>query len=227
MHSLIRRVRVFRDRFPFVGPALWMLCVQYFIVQPVVAAAWRNHSYSLRHNTISDLANTACGRYGGSYVCSPLHALMNVSFIVLGLTMFFGAVLLYHEFRRSPLSATGFTGMALAGLGTLLVGLFPENTVALLHIIGAALPFLVGNVSIGVLGLALPLPRWFKLYSLATSAVTLSALALLLGGWYLGIGDGGMERIVSYPQTLWLIAFGIYVSQDRYRRLRAGMHLSA
>lgn len=114
------------DRFPLVGPIFWMVSIQYYVIQLVVARAWTTH-FSLTSNLISDLGNTACGQYSGRFVCSPEHALMNASFLTLGLTMIVGSVLIYHEFRESRGTAVGFGFMALAGAGTLLVGLFPEN----------------------------------------------------------------------------------------------------
>lgn len=212
---LVRRAQIFHDRYPFLGPLLWLLTVQYFISQPLVASRW-TVPFSLRHNTISDLANTACGIYSGRYVCSPWHALMNASFIMLGTTMFLGAALIYHEFRRSIWSCIGFIGMGLAGFGTLLVGVFPENTDLRLHIFGALLPFLVGNISIGILGIVLRLPKWLSTYSILTSLLTLTALLLLVTRHYGGLGIGGVERLTSYPQTVWLIVFGIFISHDRY-----------
>jgi hypothetical membrane protein len=208
-------IKTFSDRYPLVGPSFWMLSVQYLIVQLLVADHWKT-PFSLARNTISDLGNTACGPYGGRLVCSPLHDWMNASFIVLGLSMIIGAGLIYHEFRRSCASRIGFSFMALAGVGTVLVGLFPENTVSALHILGAALPFFIGNVGIIILGLKLDMPGVLKAYNVISGVIMLMALALLLSGHYLGLGIGGMERVTAYPQTIWLIVFGIYISSSHY-----------
>src|SRR5476651_1236172 len=109
-------IRTFNDRYPYVGPVFWMLSVQYYIIQVVVALAW-SIPYSLRFNTISDLGNTACDLYTSRYICSPLHSLMNASFISLGITMVLGSILIYREFTRTNVSAIGFSFMALAGFG--------------------------------------------------------------------------------------------------------------
>lgn len=208
------KIKTFTDRHPLAGPYLWMLSIQYFAVQAVSAMAWKAH-YSLLSNTISDLGNTACGLYGDRPVCSPLHGLMNASFILLGVTMYFGAILIYQEFRKNPATALGFNFMALAGVGTLLIGLFPENTVSGLHILGAALPFLIGNVGMVILSLSLTIPKPLRYYTFLSGATSLIALVLLVTNHYLGLGIGGMERITAYPQTLWLIVFGVYISRNR------------
>jgi hypothetical membrane protein len=208
-------MRVFANKHPLVGPALWILSIQYFIIQLIVATHWQTPPYNWLQNTISDLGNTACAVYGGRDVCSPLNPLMNASFIILGLTMLLGAMLVYQGFRKSTASRVGFTFMALAGFGTVLVGLFPENTIAPLHGLGASLPFLIGNIGIIILGISLDLPKWLRVYSLISGVISLTALILFITGTYLGFGIGGIERIVAYPQTLWLIVFGIYISRSR------------
>lgn len=206
-------VETFTDRYPLVGPFIWTLSIQYYIIQFVVAQAWKN-PYSLTHNTISDLGNSACGLYSGAFVCSPLHILMNASFITLGITMALGSMLIYQEFKESDYTFVGFSLMALAGIGTILVGLFPENTVSILHIIGAALPFLLGNLCLILLGFALNMPRVLKIYTLCSGFVALIALFFFITHHYLGLGIGGMERLTAYPQTIWLIVFGIYISKN-------------
>lgn len=209
-------IKTFTDRYPLIGPAIWIFCAQYFAVQ-IVAAASFMRDYSWAHNTISDLGNTACGAYAGRFVCSPLHGLMNASFIMLGATMAIGSLLIYQEFRENRASLVGFSFMAVAGVGTVLVGLFPENTVSWLHAVGAALPFLIGNLSLVMLAAALRIPRPLRIYTFISGITSLAAFGLYLSHNYLGLGQGGMERVVSYPQTVWLIIFGIYISSNHIK----------
>jgi hypothetical membrane protein len=210
-----RRLRTFRNRYPFVGPGIWILCLQYYIVQIMVAAAWQV-PYSWLMNTISDLGNTACGVYADRWVCSPLYPLMNSSFIVLGLFMALGSLLIFYEFKKSLGSLVGFTLMAVAGLGTLMVGLFPENTDSWLHFLGALLPFLLGNLALVILSYSLSIPRSLKLYTRFSGVISLAALVFFVSHQYMGLGIGGMERIVAYPQTIWLIVFGLYITHDHF-----------
>src|SRR5882757_7284294 len=90
-----------------LGTVLWVCCIQYYVIQIIVALQWTFH-YSLSSNTISDLGNTVCGYYGGRLVCSPYHGLMNISFITLGLLMIAGAVIVYQKFQRSPITNAAF-----------------------------------------------------------------------------------------------------------------------
>jgi hypothetical membrane protein len=195
-----------------IGASLWIASAQYYIVQLIVATKWaKNNPYSWVHNTISDLGNTHCGLYRHTLVCSPLHSLMNTSFIVLGVTMIIGAVILQRRFFVDRLSLMGFNFMALAGFGTLLVGIFPENTVSLLHITGAALAFIFGNLGMICLGFGLRrLPTSLRFYTCLSGFVGLIALVLFESKTYLGISIGGMERFTAYPQSIWMVVFGIY-----------------
>ena len=197
------------DHYPKLGPLIYLLSIQYFLIQIYVALQW-SPSYSLSSNTISDLGNTVCGAYGGRFVCSPAHSLMNGSFILLGITMICGSLLMNRLLGKKQMTTLGFGAMATAGMGTILVGLFPENSIAALHILGAALPFLLGNVAMVLLGFSLSVPKWLRLYSVLSGGVALVALGCFVSAHYLGLGEGGLERIVAYPQTVWLIVLGTY-----------------
>jgi hypothetical membrane protein len=208
------RIKVFTDRFPWLGPFIWILSAEYFIVQFIVARAWHS-PYSWRFNTISDLGSTVCDYVGNRPVCSPLHTLMNASFITLGIIIATGSLLIYQEFREDPYTLFGFSLMGIAGLGAVLVGLFPENINEQFHLLGASMPFIFGNFSLLVLSIALyRISTFLRAITFAAGAVALVSLYFLLSQHYGYLGSGGTERLVAYPQTLWLIAFGLYMSRN-------------
>jgi hypothetical membrane protein len=127
-----------------------------------------------------------------------------------------GSALLYHEFtQRAPrerrTAMIGFGLMALAGLGAILVGFFPENVNSTMHIFGAFLAIGVGNVAIFALGAVLTLPESMRRSMLTFSTLSLAALVCFASHKYFGIGPGIMERLAAYPETIWLITFGLYV----------------
>ena len=80
------------DRHPRLGPCLYVFGLQYFIVQVLVAIRFMP-TYSVAHNAISDLGNTHCGTFHGRAMFSPLHLLMNLSFLVLGICTIVGSML--------------------------------------------------------------------------------------------------------------------------------------
>ncbi|HEY1827112.1 MAG TPA: DUF998 domain-containing protein [Acidimicrobiales bacterium] len=193
-----------------------MAATLYFLVQLI--AAWVfTPSYSLVSNTISDLGETSCGGYGSPAICSPRWWLMNYAgFLLLGLVMVVGSALLYHEFtdrvpreRRAAMFGFGLT--ALGGLGSILVGFFPENQNGTMHIIGAFLAIAIGNVAILVLGAVLTLPESMRRSMLMFSSLALVALLCFAAHRSFGIGRGTMERVAAYPVTIWLITFGLYI----------------
>jgi hypothetical membrane protein len=221
-HQASALVGTFHDNNPWVGPMVFISSALYFYAQ--IATAWVFHPpYSLINNAISDLGNTVCGKYGSHYVCSPRHDLMNASFIFLGFVMAVGSTLLYHEFsERTPTERVtaliGFLCMAIGGIGAILVGAFPENTVSAMHITGAGLAIGVGNLGIFILGAALTLPESMRRYMLVFSTTSVTALVLFAFHKYFEIGAGSMERIAAYPETVWLIIFGLYIWRFRPKR---------
>jgi len=108
-----------------LGPVLYVAGMQYFAVQLLAALRWPR-PYNISRDTISDLGNTACGTWNGRYVCSPLHDLMNGSFIVLGITMLLGSVLISQRYGKGRIAMTGFTAIGLSGLGVVMVGVLQE-----------------------------------------------------------------------------------------------------
>lgn len=177
----------------------------------MVAAAW-SPAYNWATNLISDLGNTACGPYADRFVCSPQHSFMNASFVVLGITMAIGSLLIYERLQKSRAALIGFVMMGLGGLGTILVGLFPENTVSYMHAGGAIFGLLVSNISLVVLAFALKqLQTSFRIYTFISGTVSLTAFALFTLGINLGLGQGGIERVISYPQITWMILLGLYL----------------
>jgi hypothetical membrane protein len=205
--AAVTSVGGFTDRHPLVGPAVLVSSTLYFAAQ--VAAAWVwNPPYSVVSNTISDLGRTT----------SPRHVLMNAAFVLLGVVMALGSLLIYQEFRNATVvqqrgALLGFSIMALAGIGAVLVGLFPENRNHVAHLTGAALAIGGGIVAIFILGWVLELPMRLATFTRFWAPVAMVALVLFACHRDFGLGAGTMERIAGYPVTIWLIAFGLYMAR--------------
>ena len=95
------------------------------------------------------------------------------------------------------------------------MGLAPEDTLPKLHFLGALENLLCCNAGMLAFGAAwlrqgrAP-PRLGGL-SLAFGVLGLVALVLFGVGVDLGLGVGGMERVVAYPFPIWLALFGAWV----------------
>lgn len=191
--------------------------MQFFITQVVVASAW-SRPFSLMADYISDLGNTACGAYpAGSQhiVCSPWHVAMNISFIVLGITMTLGARFTRDAFPPGWVRNLAIALFTMAGAGVFMVGIYPENTDNARHVMGAGLNFVAGNIAMIVYGLALAQRpsqhRGLVAFSVISGTVGMLATVLLISGQFMGLGVGGMERVAAYPMTVWQIVLGVAV----------------
>jgi hypothetical membrane protein len=194
-----------------------LLAIQFFVAQLVVGLAWTT-PYSLGKDYISDLGNTTCGPFEVGrevlYVCSPWHAVMNVSFVLFGAAMAFSVSLFARALPRSTARNLGLVLLAIAAPGPVLVGLFPEDVNLAIHKVGAGAQFICGNLAMIVL--AWPIRRALRrpmlaLFSFASGVVGLLATLLFVLEVYLGLGIGGMERFAAYPSPVWLIVVGCLV----------------
>jgi hypothetical membrane protein len=195
-----------------VGAGCWLLTVAYFIVQPVVAAAWQP-PYDLAANTISDLGVTGCGDFRQFddrviYACSPRHALMNTVFVVVGLLTSAGAVLTRDLWPRRWLTTVGVAFVVLAGVGGILEGLAPADVNLAAHGAGALLqvPGAVGPLLLGVA--AWSVRPGMAAFSLVCGVVGSAACLLFFGRSDLGLGPGVMEHLAFDPLTVWTTVLG-------------------
>ncbi|MBT2248945.1 DUF998 domain-containing protein [Arthrobacter sp. BHU FT2] len=227
----------------YIGAWSVLSVLQYFAAEAAVVMAWAGpRPYDLRTGYISDLGALNCGIYDGRYVCSPLNWLMNASFVVQGLGMILGAVLLTSGLlcvaarpgaavqpgRRRPwFAATAvrvLTGAA--GAGTVVVGLVPEDAGSPWHFIGAVTYFLTGAAALLVLGVLWLRKTRMAWFILACGAVSLAALAT---GGRTGMAvpePGTLERLMGYPVTVGMAMAGIVIAR-RVHRHRKSVRASA
>jgi hypothetical membrane protein len=199
------------------GGALWIGCLQFFVAEAIAAAGFAG-SYSFRRNYISDLGALGCGAG-----CSPLHALMNASFVLQGVLIVAGAFVVWPLFPRGTLSRLALGLIAASGLGVALVGLAPEDFALAWHYLGAAENLLFCNAGAALLGVALlregRAPRAVGLLSVAFGVIGLAGLAGLAFGYDFGLGSGGVERVAAYPFPLWIAGMGAWIIWGGERRL--------
>lgn len=222
----------------YIGAWAVLSVLQYFVAETAVIGAWAGPGpYSRRTGLMSDLGAISCGLYNGRSICSPLHVLMNSSFVVQGLGMLLGALLLSSALLRvaaragvrvqasHPGEVPWYTAVAAriltgtAGAGTIIVGLVPEDLESGWHYAGAVMYFIAGSLALLLLG-SLWLRQtplgWFVLASGGVSAAALVTAAVT----GLDVPEPGtLERLMGYPITIGLAAAGLVVAQ-RVRRER-------
>ena len=189
-----------------------MLCVQFFVAEQVVRHAWQL-PYRFALNYVSDLGAVHCD----AVVCSPLHGVMNASFVLQGVLIGGGAMLLRRRFSPQPAYTVAFGLLVVCGLGVLTVGLAPEDVRNGLHVAGATAHFIAGGLAMLTLGVLLlrdarrrALGGWL---SVAMGLAVLGATALLglrsTPVWAsFGLGVGAVERVAAYGIPLWMMGMG-------------------
>ena len=125
--------------------------------------------------------------------------IFNASIIIFGLLLVIAAYLLKNE----GIDTWFCVFMLFAGIGQVCVGLFPENT-GITHLIAAVIVFVFG-VIISIISIRVFSVPWAWI-SAGLGIITIFAMALFETKTYLGLGSGGIERIMTYPLLIW--AFG-------------------
>ncbi|MFE4198018.1 hypothetical protein ACFRJ9_19355 [Paenarthrobacter sp. NPDC056912] len=240
-----------------IGGWAQLSVVQYFVAEAAVIQAWAGpEPYSRATGYISDLGAVACGIYEDRDVCSPLHVLMNASFVVQGVALILGALFLtagllcvaaqpgvQAQRFRTVLDDAGsrmrlltvpwilavavriLTGVA--GAGTVVVGLVPEDLGSPWHFAGALMFFIGGGFALLLLG-----ALWFRQTPMSwfLAACGLVTVGALVVGGITGMEvpqPGTLERLMGYPVTVGLAAAGLVIAQRVHTertvaRLRVG-----
>jgi hypothetical membrane protein len=178
------------------GVAIFAGAVQYSI--GLILAEIYYPGYDVSANAVSDLGANC--KFSPCLINQPASTIFNTSVILLGLLVLVGAFFLQRAFHWKPASAM----IALAGIGALGVGLFPETT-GVWHSLFSLIVFLFAGLSAVVTARFQKKPMSY--FSIILGLMTLVALVLSVGGEYLGLGPGGMERMVVYPVLVATIAF--------------------
>lgn len=203
-----------------LGSVLWLATAQFFVAEAIVESRW-SAPYDRRSYYISDLGALNCAESSdGRLVCSPWHAVMNASFVLQGVLIIGGALLLHHDWTggsaRMRVATTGL--FVAAGAGVALVGLAPEDTVFAAHYLGAAANFTAGNTGLVALSFAARPVLGLRVASVwvgALGVIGLTALACFLAGANWGLGIGGIERVVAYavPAGLPVVALSLLLAR--------------
>jgi len=183
--------------------ALFLIASTQFILGLIVAEALYP-SYSITDNYISDLG------------IGPSSATFNSSIFLLGLLSIIGTYFLPRTINFRTLTII----LVLMAIGAMGAGIFTK-TFVIIHSAVSSMAFLFSGLSAVASFKVLKMP--LSAISVILGLITLGALALFAGGlWtsgaytstetpvsdlFLGIGPGGMERMIVYPALIWLAAF--------------------
>jgi hypothetical membrane protein len=177
-------------------------------VAVMIVVQQRYAHYSLTANYISDLGGAS----------SPWALLFDVSVILLGALAILALLLVWSAFDERPIRLWGLLLLLVAGAGAIGVGVFPETSHLLgghAHFVASGVAFVGAVLGLVVLSFGMEDPhrwRFSRPYTLVSGLVSGAATVLLLLGYYLGLGAGGMERLVVAPVLLWMIVEGTHIA---------------
>ncbi len=158
--------------------------------------------YNISVNYISDLGATC---HTTCTIVQPSSLIFDSSVFLLGALL----VLAAYLFRQGSGSVLAPLLIGMTGLGAMGVGVFPETT-GVLHDIVSLVAFAGGGLAtLATFKFSRPVLCYF---AAILGTMTLVALVLYASGIYLGLGAGGMERVVVFPVITWGIGFGGYLT---------------
>ncbi|HLI45824.1 MAG TPA: DUF998 domain-containing protein [Geobacterales bacterium] len=163
--------------------------------------------YSIANNTISSLGSMIC-QGDQCHFNEPAASIFNSSVTILGILIVIGAYLLWNMQRGLAIT------LIITGIGAIGVGLtLAFHSAPILHTLVSFITFLFAGIS-ALLSTTI-FKNWLRFVSPLMGLVSLISMVLFATGNYLGLGIGGMERMIVYPVLLWGLAFGGYLSREK------------
>jgi hypothetical membrane protein len=194
------------------GIALIAGAAIYFVAEFVAAAAWTDPPYSYTYHFISNLGVHGPSTAFGQFMYSPLAWVMNTGFVLFGLAVLAGVLMLrgLPAGRRGALIATA----VLLAAGSTTVAAFPGSSDAsAMHGLGALAAFGGGNVlaillgrAHRLLGISPKLGRTLVVLGIVGFASLVVYLTFATGT---GVLIGFFERGVIYPFLIGFVILGV------------------
>ena len=171
-----------------IAGAFFFIAASQFILSLIVAEALYP-GYSISTNYISDLG------------VGPSSMVFNLSIFLTGLLTIIGTYFLQRVFNFKVITIL----ISIAALAAMGVGIFTENSESM-HIFVSFVAFLFSGLSAIFSYKLIKYP--FNIIVILLGLMSLLALIFYIGNLYLGLGVGGMERMIVYPILIWMIGFG-------------------
>ena len=194
-----------------VAGTLYFIAVTQFVLSFTISEALYP-GYSVSNNYISDLG------------VGPSSIIFNSSVFLLGLLLLIGTYFLRYVSNFKTLNTLLFL-MAIGAMG---VGVITKDF-TLAHGAVSSVAFFFSGLS--AIASAKVLNKPLSLISIVLGAMTIGALVLFSIGlvasgpytsnvayesnFYLGLGPGGMERMIVYTTLMWLAGFGGHLVTKR------------
>lgn len=180
------------------SPGFWLFLAGLEMLFLVHLAEFLYPGYSVSEDYLSEL---------GVGPAAP-RAVFVVALVAFGLMALMASYLLRQRDRKSKL----WLLLGISAVGAIGVGAFDMDNFRALHGLFALLAFLFGNLAAIYSWKAVRPPMSFMF--IALGLVGLASLVLLVASVDLGLGDGGIERLVFYPAMFWTLAYGAYMMAE-------------
>jgi len=187
-----------------VAGVLFLIAATQFVLGITIAEALYP-GYSVSENYISDLG------------IGPSSVIFNSSVFLLGLLLLTGTYFLKHISNFKTVNIL----LLLMAIGAMGVGVFTKDFRTVHGAVSLMAFFFAGLSAISSFKV---LEKPLSVMSIILGAITLGSLVLFSGGlitsgsltsddtydsnFFLGLGPGGMERMIVYPAVMWLAGFG-------------------
>jgi hypothetical membrane protein len=162
--------------------------VQFFFMMQI--AEYLYPGYSVSADPISDLGAGP----------EPSASIFNLGVIAFGASAMAFAYLMRSKWAKWMLAS-----LAISGAGMIGVGIFTENA-GPIHFYVSFAAFFFGQLA-AILSYWMCKGNW-RYASFAVGLFSMACMVLYGTQTYLGIGQGGMERMMFYPLWIWIMGMG-------------------
>jgi hypothetical protein len=203
-----------------------------WVAEFITAAAWQDPPYAPLYNWVSHLGLTGPAQVAFQQVGnSPLGAVMDTGWVLYGIMLIVGALLLF-DLRQGFRPMAIVVLAAVSGLGVSLVGIVQgsnanvANGLIALHTLGAQGVMVAGNIMavvVGAAGARIGLTRGRRAASMVLGVVGLTGFVVfmvdVLSGWMWNVGL--FERAAVYPIMVGHVLLGTGLIAVRRRSITA------
>lgn len=192
-----------------VGFLFWIILILYFPLEAIIINE-TTEPYHFLTQAMSELGILSCGAntymLAPHHICSPLAPLMNIIFIVTGILIAAGAILL-HRFWGDGTRTRIATGMwVVYGLGYSVSGIYPADVNFWVHMI-FSLPSMFLQIPAMIIISQAIKPAMPKLSRFTFICMIISAISLILMA--IGFPPGLMQRVSYGFVWIWMSAAAI------------------
>ena len=187
-----------------IGLLSWMALLLYFPIEILIISR-TTKPYSIMDQAMSDLGVLSCG--SNTYplalyeICSPLAHEMNIIFILTGILIASGAVLVHHFWGSSKWTIAATVLLIIYGLGYTVSGIYPADVNFWAHTL-PSMPSMILQIPAMFLIARSIRHKWPALARFTIICMVISTLSLIM--IIIGFPAGLMQRLLYFSVWFWM-----------------------